>query len=198
MRKQNLDRGAFAQALVAALDLYGRQTSAAVLDLYTRAIEHYTTEEAIAALQAHLLDPDAGQYAPRPADIVRRVQGGTLTNAAAAWFKVAKAIRQVGSYRSVAFDDPLIHVAIDELGGWIVLCSLSAEDLKYRGRDFEKLYIGLRQGGRHVDRVLPYLTGRAEAHNGPLGLPVSPPVLIGDKAKALALSTQPAALEAPL
>jgi hypothetical protein len=36
---------------------------------------------------------------------------------------------QVGAYQSVVFDDPLIHLVLEDLGGWIKICSTLIKDL---------------------------------------------------------------------
>jgi len=67
----------------------------------------------------HLMNPDTGQFLPKPADIVRMLGGRTLDRALMAWAKVDKAVRQIGTYESVVFDDALIHRVLHEMGGWV-------------------------------------------------------------------------------
>jgi len=63
-------------------------------------------------------------WMPKIADIVRMIDGSTQSAAATAWAKVMRAVGSVGQYQSLAFDDPVIHLAIDETGGWISLCRI--------------------------------------------------------------------------
>lgn len=178
-----LDQRKFAATLKACMDLYGKPLTADVMQLYARALARYETEDVIRALEIHLLDPDCGQFAPKPADIVRRIDGGNITKSAAAWAIVAKAIRTVGSYQTVAFDDPLIHHAIDQMGGWIKLCSTPENELPFRAKDFEKLYMGHKQRGV-VPTSAPRLIGRTESENNQNGFRSADIALIGNPEKA--------------
>lgn len=187
-----LDQRKFAATLKACMDLYGKALTADVLHLYCAALAKYETEDVIRALEVHLLDPDCGQFAPKPADIVRRIDGGNITKAAAAWAVVAKAIRTVGSYQTVAFDDPLIHHAIDQMGGWVKLCSTPENELPFRAKDFEKLYMGHKQRGI-APTTGPRLIGRTESENKQNGFNAADLALIGNQEKAkLLMSSSPA------
>jgi hypothetical protein len=174
-----LDRETFAGALVACANLYGRSLSADAIDLFCRTMARYETDEVLRALELHVLDPDVGQYLPKPADLVRRITGGNGNRAALAWAKVAHAIRTVGIYQSVVFDDPLIHACLAEMGGWIKACELKEDEMPFRARDFERLYLGYRQRGE-TPHYPPKLIGKAEAYNGEKGYEVAPPLLLGD------------------
>jgi len=59
---------------------------------------------------------------PKPADIIRAIKGNSQTQSLQAWSKVEDAIRLVGPYRSVVFDDLAIHGVLQEMGGWVKLC----------------------------------------------------------------------------
>ncbi|MBR8749979.1 hypothetical protein IX317_001659 [Fusobacterium sp. DD29] len=55
--------------------------------------------------------------------------------------KIKKAIGTVGTYNSVAFDDPIIHLAIRDLGGWVKLGTMQIDDFEnYLKWDFPKIY----------------------------------------------------------
>ncbi len=54
--------------------------------------------------------------------------GSTQDAALAAWSKVDRAVREVGPYQSVAFDDALIHRVLFEMGGWIPLGSKTEDE----------------------------------------------------------------------
>lgn len=178
-----LDARRFAGALKACMDLYGRPLTADVLDLYARALARFETEDVLRALEIHLLDPDVGQFPPKPADIVRRIQGSNTTGAARAWARVVDAVRIVGAWRTVIFDDPLIHACISQMGGWIKICQMREDEAPFRGKDFERLYLGYKQQGT-IPQFPAKLIGRAEAGNVERGLPVDPAVLIGEPERA--------------
>lgn len=179
-----MDEQRVAAALMACMNLYGKQTSTDVLDLYVRALSRYSTDDILRALEVHLLDPDVGQFAPKPADIVRRIQGSNTTAGARAWARVADAVRSVGSWRTVVFDDPLIHACIDAMGGWIKLCAMKEDEQPFRAKDFERLYIGYKQQGA-TPAYPKKLIGRAEAQNALDGRELDRPVMIGDASRAM-------------
>lgn len=174
-----LDEIRFGEALVAAMSLYGRSVSPDVLDLYTRAMSRYETDEVLRALEVHLMDPDVGQFAPKPADLVRRISGGNSSRAARAWAKVIEAVRTVGGWQSVVFDDPLIHACIGEMGGWLKLCDMKEDEVPFRAKDFERFYLGYRQQGA-TPPYPPVLIGRAEMQNRVQGYQPAPPLMLGN------------------
>lgn len=54
--------------------------------------------------------------------LIAILEGTTSDRASEAYRKVFNAIKAHGSAHSVCFDDPLIHIVIDRLGGWTGLC----------------------------------------------------------------------------
>lgn len=174
------DRKPFAQMLGAVASLYGRELSRDLLAIYWQALAPYDLAQVRRALDRHVRNPDAGQYMPKPADLLRMLDGTPTDAAMSAWAKVERAIRLVGGNESVVFDDPLIHRCIADLGGWIRLCETKTEDMPFRARDFQTMYAGFH-GRRELPPFPPALAGRFEAYNGAHGHAVDPPVLIGDQ-----------------
>ena len=132
----------------------------------------------LAALSRHIAHPDRGRFAPQPADIVFFLEGGTEDRALFAWSRVESAIRHVGPYQTVVFDDPAIHAAIDGMGGWMLLCNMSDDELPFRRNEFVKRYRALAERG--VFEYPRRLVGIAEHHNSADGHELPEPVLIGD------------------
>jgi hypothetical protein len=181
MPLQAKDSGAFAQMLSAVAAVYGREVTPDVTAIYWAALAPYDLAAVRQAFDRHVKSPDAGQFMPKPADLIRML-GGTSSDAALqAWAKVERAIRRVGGHDSVAFDDPLIHRAIDDMGGWVKLCATTEDELPFRARDFQNLYRGFAMR-REIPTYPPHLIGRFEAQNRQSGQPVAPPVLIGEPA----------------
>lgn len=55
--------------------------------------------------------------------------------------KLKKALSTIGTYKSVAFDDPIIHIIIRELGGWTKLGTMNIDEFNnYLKWDFPKSY----------------------------------------------------------
>ena len=125
------------------------------------------------------------QFAPKLADIKKLIEGSTQTQGMRAWAKVETAVRSVGAYRSVAFDDPLIHVVIVEMGGWTTLCRSAVDEMPFKAREFERRYAAYRLR-RELPNFPPRLMGESESQNrlnGRADYEVRP-VLIGDPERA--------------
>ena len=57
--------------------------------------------------------------------------------------KLVGALESVGTYTTVVFDDPIIHLIVRDLGGWIKLGKMDREDYeKFLTFEFPKLYKG--------------------------------------------------------
>lgn len=52
-----------------------------------------------------------------------------------------KGISKAGIYNDVVFEDPVIHLCIDSIGGWIIFCKKSSKEVEdWLKWDFPKLY----------------------------------------------------------
>lgn len=177
----------FAKAMSALAEYYGKELSEGVISLYWQGLEGYDIADIEAAIGRHLQNPDSGQWMPKIADIVRMIEGSTQTSAAIAWAKVMRAVGRVGQYRSVAFDDPVIHLALDDLGGWPAMCQISEDELPFLQNRFERIYRGYKVRGSDLPPYLPWLAGISERQNLAKGYQVEPPRLVGDLTRAKAV-----------
>ena len=69
------DKQAFVQTMTAVTDLYGKPISEAGWSIWWAALEGYSLSQVQQALSAHVRDPDRGQFMPKPADVVRQIDG---------------------------------------------------------------------------------------------------------------------------
>jgi len=174
----------FAKALSALAEYYGKELSDGVISLYWQGLQQFSVDEIESAIGRHLQNPDSGQWMPKIADIVRMIEGTTQDAAALAWAKVMRAVGSVGQYQSLAFDDVVIHLVIDDLGGWPSLCQTSEDELPFLAKRFETNYRAYR---RRADDIPPhprYLVGVSEMQNVGAGFKSDPPRLVGDPEKA--------------
>jgi hypothetical protein len=102
-----------------------------------------------------------------------------------AWSKVKKSISTVGSYETVSFDDPIINRVIQDMGGWIKLCSSSVDELPFIGNEFKARYTAFKGQGE-IPEYPAKLYGICESENISKGLlnHIPAPILIGDPVKA--------------
>lgn len=134
------DQGDFAQLLGVVYAYYRRDLSPLIVDLWWNGCEAYDFSQVRVVLSAHMQDPDRGQYLPLIADVSRALRGTTTDRAAVAWGNVYRAMGSVGQYSDVVFDDPAIHCAIADLGGWPRLVRVDAKDLGYEQHRFVQAY----------------------------------------------------------
>lgn len=170
------------QVLAGAHDFYGKEMSAFAVDVWMLACESFDVEQVTKALSAHLMDPERGQWMPKPADLVRQLEGTQTDRSLVAWGKLYQAMQRVGAYTSVTFDDQAIHATVQDMGGWPTLCRSTVDELPFIQKRFCETY---RAYVRRPDAPYPpVLIGVHESENRAAGKRVAPPVLIGDKDKA--------------
>lgn len=158
--------------------MYNREVSDHFIEIYWDVLKGYEITDVSSAFASHMKDADSGQYFPKPSDIVRLIEGSGETKALKAWAKVDRAMRQVGTYPSVAFDDPIIHAVVSDMGGWHPLCMTNLEEIPYKNNEFRKRYMGYVN--KPPEKYPRYFIGIHEAHNSAYGFPVEPPILIGE------------------
>lgn len=170
----------FSELLTGALEVYGQRTSKLVINIWWNALEKYEFNVVEQAFGDHIVDPDVGQFPPKPANIIRNIDGSRETRAMLAWAKVQKAIGSVGGGATVCFDDRYIHATIGDMGGWSKLCIVEEDELPFKAREFEKRYNSHSKHG--VEEFPRKLIGSSDAHNLANGFMnfISVPVTIGD------------------
>lgn len=169
-----------------ALSYWKAPVSEFALRVWIEACKPYTLEQVSRAIQAHALDPERGQFAPKVADIVRQLSGTVSDQAAIAWGKALDAAARVGAYQDVCFDDPIIHSAIMDCGGWPAICQTETENLSYTQHRFTECYRAYI--GRKFDHPAVLFGNRSpDSEYEKKGLPIPRPVLIGDSSKAMAV-----------
>ena len=183
---QQIDFPKFLAILTAVADYYGKELSEGVQMLYWQGLQQYDMAAVEKALWDHAQNPDNGQFMPKIADITRAMQGRTIDQAAIAWSKVDQAIRRVGTYQDVAFDDAIIHRVIADIGGWIWLGNQKEDEWPFVAKNFENRYRGYKLRGEQPEYP-PLLMGMANAHNSKEGFRNHPPILIGNQAAAKAV-----------
>ena len=177
------DKKAFGEMLANVYSFYRQDSSVFANGIWWEAMKPFDLGAVKEALNRHCVNPDTGQYLPKPADVVRMLQGGTLDQAAQAWAKVDRAVRSVGTYEDVVFDDPLIHRVIAEMGGWVWFGQQKEDEWPFIAKRFETLYRGYR-ARNEVPEFPKVLIGIANSQNSMEGKRANEPTLIGDANRA--------------
>lgn len=166
------------------LAFYKQNASSFALDVWWQACKGYDIEQVRKALTAHCMDAERGQFPPKPADLVRALEGTATDRAMIAWGKVLEAMQRVGGYTDVVFDDPAIHAVVQDLGGWPKVCRTETAELSYLQHRFCEAYRAY--AGRGQFEYPRKLTGdRSPDHEySSRGIPVPKPAVVGEVERA--------------
>lgn len=134
----------FMEVMTGLSEYYGREVSVPVIKIYWEGLRVYDLQAIREAAGRHIADPDAGKWMPKIADIVKMLSGTTGDAALIAWAKVDKAVRAVGTYSDVVFDDPIIHRVLQDMGGWVMLGTKTDHDWQFVAKEFETRYRGYK------------------------------------------------------
>jgi hypothetical protein len=180
----NTDMQKFIGMLTGIADYYGRNLREETILLYWEGLKQYDYSAVEKAFWTHTQNPDSGQFMPKIADVAKYLKGRTTDQASQAWSKVDKAMRHVGTYQDVCFDDAIIHRVIEDMGGWILLGMKTQEDWTFLQNQFENRYRGYVMRDEKPE-YQARLIGIGNAHNAQNGFTLNPPMMIGDQLKAL-------------
>lgn len=172
----------FQALLTDALAFYRQDVSEFALSVWWQSCRPFSLEQVQKAFTVHATDAERGRFPPMPADIVKHLQGTQTDRSLMAWGKVMEGIQRVGAYQSVGFDDPAIHAAVEDLGGWTTICRSTMQELPHLQRRFTEAHRAY--SGRQSFPYPAYLIGESEAANRTAGKRVAPPVLIGNPQRA--------------
>lgn len=173
------DKREFAAVVTASLGIYGKDVSRDMLRLWWAALEKFSITEVRQGFTLFLRSADSGTFAPKPADIIRMIEGSGADRGMLAWSKVSAAFSRVGAYQSVAFDDPTIHKVVEDMGGWIALCGGTEDEQPFKAAEFSKRYRAYCEAGG-PQSFPSHLIGISEGENAAKGYKIAPPVLIGN------------------
>ena len=172
------DKQDFVLLLTDVLAFYRQDVSRFAASVWWEACKGFDLSQLRKAFNAHAIDPERGQFAPKPADIVRALQGTRTDQARVAWGKTFDAMQRVGAYQTVGFDDPIIHACVEDVGGWQKICRSNMDELSYLEHRFCESYRAYASRG--LDQYPAKLLGEFECINRHEGKMVAPPVLIGN------------------
>lgn len=173
----------FHEGISGVMAFYNKNLSKFELDTWWAVLKQYNLEAIQEAFSRHLANTDNGQFFPKPADIIRMLEGSTQDTSLIAWTKVDNALRSTGTYSSICFDDPLINKVLHDMGGWIPFGTKSNDEWPFVAKEFQTRYRGYKSRSMIPDYP-SHLIGMAEAHNTKEGFKADPPNLIGDIEKA--------------
>ncbi len=133
---QASEKADFVALLTEALGFYRQALSTFALSVWWAACKGYSLEQVRKAMTMHAMDAERGHFAPKPADIVKALQGTQTDRSLMAWGVVLGAISRCGMYGSPDFQDPATVAAIVDIGGWPAVCQTEIDELPHLQRRF--------------------------------------------------------------
>ncbi len=179
------DRLAFARLIAGVYELYGKDISEPVLGMWWEAMRGLELGAVRGALNRHAMNPDAGMFLPKPADVIRELGGTSQDASLLAWSRTVEAVRSIGSWESVKFDDPIINRVIVDLGGWIWLCAQTEREWPFVEKRFRDAYRAWMHRGLEGTDPVARLPGHFEAQNALRGYEPQAPRQIADAQRAV-------------
>jgi len=165
----------FVDRLNAISDAVGsRRLTDMAISVYWQTLRDFELADISKALTQHMRNPDIGQFMPKPADIIRQIEGSGDERSLVAWTKLERAVTQVGPWKPIVFDDARIHVVIEEMGGLAVFNRATMDEWNILRSWFMKSYRATIQRPVGAYTALLWADGGNRAQM----------VFIGDEAKA--------------
>ncbi len=155
------DKKKFAEYMTLLGELFDKEISPLLRDTYWKVLDGFDDVECERAFQETI---KTCKFFPKPVELLEVINGTEADKAVEAWAKVDKAMREIGNYDSVDFGDRKIHKCIEMLGGWDYLGTLTESDWKWKRKEFESLYHGIKS-----EDGPDYIPGLAEKNNALLG-----------------------------
>lgn len=176
--------------LTAVAEIYSRPMSEGLLRIYMESLKEYTVDAICVAIKRHVKDPKAGQFFPKPADLLRWLTTDVDAQALEAWTRAERALFGIGQYVSVNFEDPVLHRVIDDMGGWPDWYDWPDKETPFKQKEFCERYVaGRRQGMLGAPAHLPGIV-EIDNRGSRFAQFIKPPVLVGARGQQKALMGQ--------
>jgi len=146
----------FMKLLMSTADLHGKELSTDVVELWWNSLNLFGLVQVKRAFSKHIQDPVKGEWMPKPANIIAKLEGSPERSALLAWTEVEEAVSRIGRYETVQFADPVINAVIRNLGGWISLCDQDLDE-PWMQKEFERRYLAYSEVGAGLNEPLPGL-----------------------------------------
>jgi hypothetical protein len=144
------DRLQFAESLIAMGELYDRDVSTSLAEMYFADLAEFPLSDVLVAFRAHKKDPERGRFFPKVADLMDKLRVSHEEAALVAWADVRLQLRNCQQART---DDPITQRAIDDLGGWYTLGRKTVDQLTWTEKEFVKRYAMYSERGTDLKQL---------------------------------------------
>jgi hypothetical protein len=175
------DRDVFYKTWSGCYDVLGmaqKKPSEYGMSICFESLKKYPLLDIQRALGAHLRE---SQFPPKPADIISRLEGSVEEQATLAWQFVLRCAAKYGYTTSLRFPDPAIVYAIERMGGWQEVCSITTDVLPFREQDFARHFAVAKRNDVGWDVVPPYCIGWGERTRRRDGYELQPGTIVDAK-----------------
>ena len=190
------DKSRFASSLMAMATVFDKPVTPQLTEIYFRALDGFTADEVEHGISKAC---STLKFFPKPVELIECITGGSGNLADKAMIeacRVLEAIKSIGTYSTVCFDDAVTQaVIVQQFGGWAKFADMLEENEKWFVKDFVSGYQAFaRQNVRHYGA----LPGISHAQNALTGRErEEKPIYIGDVEKAKAIHAQGKLTELP-
>jgi len=162
------------KAKMAALgELYGKECTKTLADMYWAALKDFSDEEVHRAIESGILVWTCFGRLPTPAEIVGQITRDGADHALSAWEQLQEGVHRAGTYQSVHFEDGKIARVIQLMGGWETVCQWPMDEIQFRRKEFMDSYKALPRCDHGAT-----LAGLCDRQNAALGFAETPAVVI--------------------
>ena len=146
---------------------YNKKLGEDNITLFATMAKNWGFDEFYNAMMAHMSDPDTGMYFPNMAHISKHIQGTSKerdqnleSKAQFQWMQVDRAMRNLGSYTTPKFQDPITSAAISVMGGWVGLCASTTDQLVWKQKEFVRNYLDFTN--KPIEQLPNHIQGRED------------------------------------
>lgn len=148
------DQNKFKEQLALVSEKYQVSISQAMTAMIWLFLQDYSDRDCIDAFTKVIIN--GRFYKDLIPDLKEALQGYIKEDPSTkAWLLIDNAMRKHGPYVSIDFGDKKIHKAIESLGGWEYLGTLSEDDWKWKRKEFDSIYEALSNDNQfYPDHVI--------------------------------------------
>lgn len=104
---KDIDFDRFAESWIAAHEVTGKEPTDAGLAMAYKILEKYDISDIQSAIMFHLSDPESGQFAPKPADIIKQIEENNPDGRPAPDEAWSIALQSFDEYATVVLNDEI-------------------------------------------------------------------------------------------
>lgn len=141
------DTQKFKELISLISETYKEEFSANTIKMWWSLFKPRTIEQFENAVYSHIGCPDTGMFTPKPANIMKFINGTTKQNeqkledkADISWMVILGEVKRVGSWCSLKMEDKQALAAVKSLGGWKFICSKTEAELVWLHKEFIATY----------------------------------------------------------